>query len=93
MCSHDWAKKFIAGNLNNQKIIDVWLNQKYEFARKKLLSADRNFLLVINAMFQVNLLEISMQESGKNYMKKWLNKIDRLAQDFLIGRSIQVRQE
>ena len=24
-----------------------------------------------------------MQESGKNYMKKWLNKIDRLAQDSL----------
>ena len=41
------------------------------------------FLLVINAMFQVNLLEISMQVNGKNYMKKWLNKIDRLAQDSL----------
>ena len=83
MCSHDWAKKFIAGNLNNQKIIDVWLNQKYEFARKNFYQQIEIFLLVINAMFQVNLLEISMQESGKNYMKKWLNKIDRLAQDSL----------
>tara|TARA_A100001011_G_C14244871_1_gene815051 strand:+ start:672 stop:1574 length:903 start_codon:yes stop_codon:yes gene_type:complete len=43
MCSHDWAKKFIAGNVKKQKIIDIWLNQKFQFARKKLLSADRNF--------------------------------------------------
>ena len=59
------GQKFIAGNLNNQKIIDVWLNQKYEFARKKLLSADRNFSPCNKWMFQVNLLEISMQRVGK----------------------------
>ena len=64
MCSHDWAKKFIAGNLNNQKIIDVWLNQKYEFARKKLLSADRNFS-------PCNKCDVSGELIGNKHAREW----------------------
>ena len=30
MCSHDWAKKYILGNVKNQKIIDIWLNKKFQ---------------------------------------------------------------
>jgi len=41
ICSHDWGKKNIVGNLKNQKILDVWLNKKFEFARKKLLLGKR----------------------------------------------------
>tara|TARA_B100001057_G_scaffold497795_1_gene602930 strand:+ start:3330 stop:4220 length:891 start_codon:yes stop_codon:yes gene_type:complete len=43
MCSHDWAKKYILGNVKKEKIIDIWLNKKFQFARKKLLAANRNF--------------------------------------------------
>ena len=43
MCSRDWAKKYVLGNVKNEKIIDIWLNEKYQFARKKLLEAERNF--------------------------------------------------
>jgi radical SAM protein with 4Fe4S-binding SPASM domain len=43
MCSHDWAKKYINGNVKNQKIKDIWLGHKFEYARKKLLLANRNF--------------------------------------------------
>ena len=43
MCSHDWGKKYVIGNLKESKILDIWLNKKYQFARKKLLLADRNF--------------------------------------------------
>jgi len=41
ICSHDWGKKNIVGNLNDQTILDVWLNKKFEFARKNLLLGKR----------------------------------------------------
>ena len=34
MCSHDWGKKFVIGNLMKDRVIDIWKNQKYQFARK-----------------------------------------------------------
>jgi len=43
ICSHDWGKKLVVGNLNNESFIDIWLNQKFSLARKKLAKADRNF--------------------------------------------------
>ena len=43
MCSHDWAKKYILGNIRNSKIEDIWLNQKFNFAREQLLSSKRNY--------------------------------------------------
>ena len=29
MCSHDWGKKYIVGNVKREKIIDIWLNKKW----------------------------------------------------------------
>ena len=43
----------------------------------------RNFSPCNKCDVSGELIEISMQVNGKNYMKKWLNKIDRLAQDSL----------
>ena len=37
MCSHDWGKKYVIGNLKESKILDV-LNKKHQYARKKLLN-------------------------------------------------------
>ena len=54
MCSHDWGKKFIAGNIKNKKIIDVWLDKKFQFARKKLLNANRSFNPCNKWMFPEN---------------------------------------
>ena len=28
MCPHDWGKKIILGNLNKEKLIDIWFNEK-----------------------------------------------------------------
>ena len=41
MCSHDWGKKNILGNLKNQSLKDIWLSEKSMDARKKLNNADR----------------------------------------------------
>ena len=38
MCSHDWPKSMFLGNVNKQNIIDIWLNQKFQFARKNFVS-------------------------------------------------------
>ena len=43
ICSHDWGKKLVVGNLNNESFIDIWCNQKFNLARKKLFNANRNF--------------------------------------------------
>jgi len=43
VCSHDWGKRLIVGNLKNENFIDIWLNQKFNLARKKLYKSDRNF--------------------------------------------------
>ena len=43
MCPHDWGKKIILGNLNNEKIIDIWFKKKSINIRKMLNKGNRNF--------------------------------------------------
>ena len=43
MCPHDWGKKIILGNLNNEKLLDIWFNNKSMQIRKSLNRANRNF--------------------------------------------------
>jgi radical SAM protein with 4Fe4S-binding SPASM domain len=43
ICSHDWGKKLVVGNLKKENFIDIWNNQKFNLARKRLYAADRNF--------------------------------------------------
>ena len=66
MCSHDWAKKYVIGNMNNDKIENIWLSQKYKFAREKLLSAKRNFM-------PCNKCDVSGELIGSKHASKWKN--------------------
>ena len=34
MCSHDWGKKNILGNLNRSDFIEIWTSQLSEISRK-----------------------------------------------------------
>ena len=43
MCPHDWGKKIILGNLNNERLIDIWFNKKSMRIRKMLNNSNRNF--------------------------------------------------
>ena len=87
MCSHDWAKKYVLGNVNKQNIIDIWLNQKFQFARKKLLLADRDFSRVINVMFW-ELIGLNMLMNGKKINEKLVKKIIDQVQILLIDQNI-----
>lgn len=42
MCSHDWGKKNILGNLKKMSFKEIWLSKKSMDARKKLNDADRS---------------------------------------------------
>ena len=64
MCSHDWAKKYINGNVKKQKIKDIWLGHKFEYARKKLLLANRNFS-------PCNKCDVSGELIGSKHALKW----------------------
>jgi radical SAM protein with 4Fe4S-binding SPASM domain len=41
MCSHDWGKKAIAGNLNEDEFIDIWSGLRFSRWRKLLLAGNR----------------------------------------------------
>lgn len=68
MCSHDWAKQFIAGNIKNEKIIDIWLNKKFQKARENLLNSKRNFS-------PCNKCDVSGELIGSYHAKKWFQKL------------------
>ena len=65
-CSHDWAKKYVIGNIKNDKIENIWLSQKYKLARKKLLSAKRNFI-------PCNKCDVSGELIGSKHASQWKN--------------------
>jgi radical SAM protein with 4Fe4S-binding SPASM domain len=68
MCSHDWGKKYVIGNLKESKILDIWLNKKYQFARKKLLNSNRNFS-------PCSKCDVSGELIGSEHAKNWLKRI------------------
>ncbi len=43
MCSHDWGKKKILGNMNKDSFINIWTSQVARLARKKLNNSERTF--------------------------------------------------
>tara|TARA_Y100001958_G_C21096317_1_gene447786 strand:+ start:36 stop:923 length:888 start_codon:yes stop_codon:yes gene_type:complete len=43
ICPHDWGKKIILGNLEKNKLIDIWFSSKAMQIRKKLVNSNREF--------------------------------------------------
>ena len=42
LCPHDWGKLDLIGNVSTHHIInDIWMSERYEHIREKLLSSDR----------------------------------------------------
>ena len=70
MCSHDWGKKYIVGNVKREKIIDIWLNKKYQSARDRLQKGDRAFE-------PCDVCDVTGTLMGKSHVQQWkkfLNK-------------------
>ena len=64
MCSHDWGKKNILGNLNNQSFKDIWLSDKYMQARQKLNNSDRS-------ISPCNVCDVAGTLIGSKHSKAW----------------------
>lgn len=64
MCSHDWGKKNILGNLNKQSFIDIWLSDKAKETRTKLFSSLRDFS-------PCNVCDANGSLIGSNHVKAW----------------------
>ena len=43
MCSHDWSKEMILGNLKKDDFLTIWKSKNSNFARKNLNEANRCF--------------------------------------------------
>ena len=42
ICSHDWAKRYIVGNFAEDHIFDIWVNKRFDVARRNLAKCDRS---------------------------------------------------
>ena len=67
VCSHDWGKKMIVGNMLKEKFIDIWSNDKFSSARKRLLNKDRN-------ISPCNKCDVIGTLLGEEHAKVWHNQ-------------------
>lgn len=68
VCSHDWGKKQIVGDFNKQKLLDIWLGEKFIAARKKLSNADRS----MSPCNKCDVIGTLLGEKNYNEWKKFL---------------------
>ena len=64
MCSHDWGKKHILGNFKNEKLIDIWMSEKWIKARKQLNNSDRS-------LNPCNVCDVTGTLIGKEHFNAW----------------------
>lgn len=66
MCPHDWGKKIILGNLNNETFMEIWIKTKAKEIRQKLKTGDRNFS-------PCNVCDVKGTLIGKDHSEAWSN--------------------
>lgn len=64
ICSHDWGKKYIVGNIKENKIIDIWNGHKFNKARELLGKSNRKFS-------PCNKCDVKGTLMGKNHYEAW----------------------
>ena len=64
MCSHDWSKEKILGNLNENNFFEIWNSDKSKFVRKNLNSSKRCFA-------PCNKCDVVGDLVGKNHADAW----------------------
>lgn len=64
ICSHDWGKKLIVGNLKEESIIEVWTGRLMTDVRKKLAIGDREFP-------PCNKCDVKGTFMGEEHFRKW----------------------
>lgn len=67
VCSHDWQKKFIIGNIKLNSIWEIWNSKQLNDFKRKLANNDRN-------MPPCNECDVYGDVIGKESFEAWLNK-------------------
>lgn len=70
MCSHDWGKKMILGNLNKNSILEIWTSRRSMKARKLLISGNRNFS-------PCNVCDVKGDLIGVSHAKAWTKILNK----------------
>jgi 2-deoxy-scyllo-inosamine dehydrogenase (SAM-dependent) len=65
LCSHDWIKKFVVGDLRTQTILEVWNGPTLKAARQRLALGDRRFGPCAQC-------DIDGTKIGASHFKKWM---------------------
>lgn len=66
MCSHDWGKKNILGNLNKNTFMEIWLSENAKKSRFNLANSDRGFS-------PCDVCDVKGSLIGESHAKAWQN--------------------
>lgn len=70
MCSNDWKKEKIMGNITNESFIEIWSNEKFLDLRKKLMNGDRNHN-------PCNVCDVNGLLNGKKSFDRWKSYLNK----------------
>ena len=69
LCSHDWLKKHVVGNVCKDTFIDIWTGPKMMGPRKLLLDANRNFS-------PCDVCDVHGMKMGDSHSESWVDAIN-----------------
>ena len=70
MCSHDWGKKNILGNLNKSSFVEIWNSHVSKMSRQSLTAGNRNFQ-------PCNVCDVSGNLIGELHASAWKNYYEK----------------
>ena len=70
MCSHDWGKKNVLGNMKYQTLLEIWLSEVSIKSRIGLCKGNRNFS-------PCNVCDVSGSLMGEKHSKAWLKYYEK----------------
>lgn len=72
LCPHDWGKKLIVGNVNDNSIHELWNNRVMRRVRQNMAGSDRNFAPCDSCDVDGTLM-------GRSHFDGWMGYYDRQA--------------
>ena len=70
MCSNDWKKEMIMGNISNESFIKIWSNEKFLALREKLSKKNRNHK-------PCNVCDVNGTMNGLESFKRWKKYLNK----------------
>lgn len=70
LCTHDWGRKLIAGNVNDDSILDIWNNDILKKVKMHLIKEDRDFP-------PCDRCDVDGVLMGGGHFRKWIDYYDR----------------